>query len=46
VNIQGEIVFNGSNQTQIDLSDLGNGMYYINFITDSEIVTKKVIIIK
>lgn len=46
VNIQGEIVFNGSNQTQIDLSDLGNGMYYINFITDNEIVTKKVIIIK
>ncbi len=46
VNIAGEVVFSGKNTTEVNLSHLDNGMYYINFVSDSQIKTEKIIIIK
>ncbi len=46
VNIAGEIVFSGKNTTEVNLSNLDNGMYYINFVSDNKTKTEKIIIIK
>ncbi len=46
VNIAGETIFAGKNNTEVDLSSLDNGMYYVNFVSNEKIITRKIIIIK